>query len=99
MNAKTKKLLGESGMTSLISPTKLKADEEGISGINQVSEVKYNWNSFKSAILMNDCYYLYITVIHGVVIPLSAFSSKEEIGKFEELVTKNITNHSIGVLK
>ncbi len=85
---KIKKILKSPENEKILSQTQITIDEKGISGRNKVVEMKYKWDAFSKKIISNDCYYLYTTSAHAVVIPARALRNKEEKEKFEEYLLR-----------
>ena len=77
-----------SPIDSILAETQLTISETGISGKTKVTEVKYLWDAFHEKVIANDCYYLYISARHAVVIPFRAFKTRSEKESFEKMLAQ-----------
>lgn len=81
-------MIKSSAPDSVLEETQLTVAETGIAGKTKVTEVKYSWEAFQKKVIANDCYYLFISSRHALVIPFRAFKTRLEKESFEKMLAE-----------
>jgi YcxB-like protein len=55
------------------------------------SETRYPWASIEKKIIHKNCYYLFTSAVHALVIPFSAFRTTDEKQKFEAILSEKLS--------
>jgi hypothetical protein len=85
-----KKVIKESGEDKILTTAHLTFSESGILEQANSTETKYNWSAIIKKAEVNNCYYLYTTSLHAIVLPNRVFSTSEEKGRFEKILLQHI---------
>jgi len=81
-------MIRSSPADSILAETQLTISETGISGKTKVTEVRYSWDAFQKKVIANDCYYLFISARHALVIPFRVFKTTLEKESFEKMLAQ-----------
>lgn len=80
------KMLSEGQNKDLFTESTLSVNEDGIIHLNSYKEINIKWNTVNRIEITAHHIFIYDSAISAIIIPLSAFSTKDEEEKFIELI-------------
>ena len=80
----------ESGEGKILTLANLHFSESGILEKTNSSEVKYNWSAIIKKTEVHNCYYLYTTSLHALIMPKRVFVTIDEKERFERTLLQYI---------
>jgi hypothetical protein len=82
--------LKESGKERMLPSQELNVEESGISATTNDSDVNFKWTAIFKKVEVNNCYYLYISSVQAIIIPVRIFSSSKEKEEFGKLLLMHL---------
>ncbi|MBO9633208.1 MAG: YcxB family protein [Chitinophagaceae bacterium] len=83
-------MLRETENQHILEESEITLSEQGILDRDNASESRYNWEAIVKKVETKDCYYLYTSSYHAILIPIRALSSAEEKKELKRLLDQHL---------
>lgn len=83
-------MLQEAENQHILQTSEITLNEQGIIDKDNASESRYNWEAIVKKVETKDCYYLYTSSYHAILIPMRALSTPEEAKELKRLLDQHL---------
>jgi hypothetical protein len=83
-------MLREPENQHILQASEITLSEQGIIDKDNASESRYNWEAIVKKVETKDCYYLYTSSYHAILIPMRALANAEEKKELKRLLDQHL---------
>lgn len=83
-------MLQEPGNQHILDTSTILLTDQGITDKDNASESRYNWEAIVKKVETKDCFYLYTSSYHAILIPKRVLSTVEEQAELKRLLDQHL---------